>query len=334
MPTSLGEMLDIPGEYQAWLRHSSVAFAVVYAADRLGLLAHLDDGPLTVAEIAARSGHPAAELGRLLAFLGAQGVLDIGEDGRVAATARSRAMCSSAEVRITRMTIETGIAYPDTIGSGVTAYEAHFGLPVFAHLQANPEIGEMFGRVMSETTADAERFIFANHTFEPFALAVDVGGSQGSLLLRLLQAHPDARGVLFDLPATVLHAAPVIAASAAAERVEIVGGDFFAAVPDGGDLYLVKQILHDWSDQECLAILGNVRAAMGAGARLAVVERLIPERNQPHIAYVYDILMLQWTTGRERKLSEYCAMFEASGFAFERVTEDPDGMSVIEAVAV
>jgi hypothetical protein len=231
------------------------------------------------------------------------------------------------------MTLETGFGYPDAIGTGITAYEACYGLPVFEHLRANPETARMFGRVMSETTAMNERQIFAHHQFLPFTVAVDIGGSQGSLLLRLLEAQPGTRGVLFDLPDTVAQAEGPVAAAGMADRVELVGGDFFAAVPSGGDLYLLKQILHDWSDEECRAILRNVRAAMTAGTRLAVVERLLPERPRPHNAYVLDVIMLLWTSGRERKLSDYVAMLAECGFAFDRATENPDGMSVIEALA-
>jgi hypothetical protein len=333
MRKSLGEMLDEPGEFPAWIQFITVAFTVIYAVDRIGLLDHLEDRPQPVAEIAARSGHPLDDVARLLAFLAAEGVVAIDEQGCASATARTLSMRATVQQQLARMTLETGFAYPESIGTGVTAYEAHFGLPVFEHLRANPETARMFGRVMSETTAMNERQIFAQHRFHPFHVAVDIGGSQGSLLLRLLETQPEARGVVFDLPGTVAQAEGPVAAAGMADRVELVGGDFFAAVPPGGDLYLLKQILHDWSDDECRAILRNVRAAMAEGARLAVVERLLPERHRPHNAYVLDVIMLLWTTGRERKLSEYVAMLAECGFAFDRVTENPDGMSVVEVVA-
>jgi hypothetical protein len=271
MPRSLGDILDTPGEFPAWIQHITVAFTVIYAVDRLGLLAHLDDGPVALAEIAARSGCPEDDVARLFAFLAAEGVLEIDGHGRAVATARTRTMRATVQQQLGRMTLETGFAYPDAVGTGVTAYESRYGLPVFEHLRANPETAQMFGRVMSETTAMNERQIFERHEFRPFAVAVDVGGSQGSLLVRLLEVHPGARGVLFDLPDTVAQAEGPIAVAGMAGRVELVGGDFFAAVPSGGDLYLLKQILHDWSDAECRTILANVRAAMAVGARLAVV---------------------------------------------------------------
>jgi hypothetical protein len=334
MRSTLGEMLDDPVEYPAWIQFISVAFTVIYAVDRLGLLEHLDDTPRPLVEIAGRSGCPEDDVARLLAFLASEGALGIDEQGRAFATARTRAMRSTVQQQLARMTLETGFAYPDAIGGGATAYEARYGLPVFEHLRANPAIAQMFGLVMSETTAMNEQQIFASHTFRPFDVAVDIGGNQGSLLLRLLEAHPGACGVLFDLPDTVRQAEAPVAASSAGDRVELVGGDFFAAVPPGGDLYLLKQILHDWNDEECRAILHTIRKAMAEGTRLAVVERLLPERPRPHNAFALDVIMLMWTTGRERRLSEYLAMLTECGFAFDRVTENPDGMSVLEAVAV
>lgn len=334
MRKSLGETLDDPGEFPAWIQFITVAFTVIYAVDRLGLLGHLEERPLPVARIASRSGLPEDDVARLLAFLVAEGVVAIDEQGQVSATARTEVMRSTVQQQLARMTLETAFAYPEAVGTGVTAYEACYGLPVFEHLRANPETARMFGRVMSETTAMNERQIFACHEFLPFTLAVDIGGSQGSLLLRLLEAHPGARGLLFDLPDTVAQAEGPVAAAGMAGRVELVGGDFFAAVPEGGDLYLLKQILHDWSDDECRAILRNVRAAMAPGTRLAVVERLLPERPRPHNAYVLDVIMLLWTSGRERKLSGYAAMLAECGFVVDRATENPDGMSVVEALAV
>jgi hypothetical protein len=165
-------------------------------------------------------------------------------------------------------------------------------------------------------------------------VAVDVGGNQGSLLLRLLREHPSARGILFDQPGTTEQAKGPVAASGHADRVEIVSGNFFESVPAGGDLYLLKQILHDWNDEECLTILRSVRNAIVDGGRLAVVERVIPETYTPHGAYDFDMVMLIWTNGRERRLAEYQRLFEASGFKFDRFTENPDGLGVIEASAM
>jgi SAM-dependent methyltransferase len=187
---------------------------------------------------------------------------------------------------------------------------------------------------MSLTTAMAEKVIFAQHSFAPFTLAVDVGGNHGTLLLRLLADHPDARGILFDMPAVVAQAANRLASDPAGSRVEAVGGSFFESVPAGGDLYVMKQILHDWDDAQCAAILANVRKVIAPGGRLAIIDRLLPETMRPHPAWNMDLYMMLWSTGRERKLSEFTALLDATGFKLDRVTENDNDPCVIEAVPV
>jgi hypothetical protein len=191
-----------------------------------------------------------------------------------------------------------------------------------------------FARFMSLTTKQAEQFVFARHEFAPFKVAVDVGGNHGSLLLGLLELQPQARGILFDLPEVVALARPALDAHPCGARVEVAGGSFFEKVPAGGDLYLLKQILHDWDDERCVAILRNVRAAIAPDGRLAVVDRLMPEQVRPHPAYNMDLYMLLLLGAKERRLSEFEALFAQSGFRPGRVTEDPNVPSVIEALPV
>jgi hypothetical protein len=119
--------------------------------------------------------------------------------------------------------------------------------------------------------------------------------------------------------------------SAQGDRIDIVGGDFFESVP-AGDLYLLKMVLHDWNDAECVAILKNVRAAMLPHGRVAVIEFLLPEVPAATGVHVMDVAMMIWATGRERRLSEFEALFAQAGFRVDRITENPKGQSVIEAV--
>lgn len=118
------------------------------------------------------------------------------------------------------------------------------------------------------------------------------------------------------------------------ERVKFIGGDFFTSVPDGGDLYLLKMILHDWDDEECINILKSIRAAIAPGGRVTVIDYVLPEVPQPHPSNSMDLWMMIWATGRERKLSEFKLLFDAAGFSFDRVTKNPEGQSVIEAVLI
>jgi hypothetical protein len=335
MTKSIGEMLDSPVEFWNWMSGEAGRLGALLATAQLGLLDHIGPKPTTAADVAERCGLDPELIRRLVEYLAAEGVLDSDGEGRFSPTARSRFLQSNkALAQAGAWSYGGALHLPAAIERKVTAYEACFGRPVFEDFKAKPEWGRQFGECMSFSTAITEDCLFANHAFQPFTLAVDVGGSMGSLLLRLLEEHPSARGILFDLPETAEQARSAIAGSPSAKRVDIADGDFFQKVPAQGDLYLLKQILHDWSDEECTTILSNIRAAIVDGGRLAVIERVIPEDFTPHIAYDFDMVMMIWTTGRERRLSEFKKMFEATGFAFDRVTENPDGMGVIEAIAV
>lgn len=166
-------------------------------------------------------------------------------------------------------------------------------------------------------TVDVEPALLAAHAFAPFDLAVDIGGGQGSLLCRLLGRHPDARGILFDLPEIADAPDAAWLARPEADRISAWGGDFFRSVPVA-DLYLLKGILCEWTDAHCRVILRTIRAA------------ILP---QGHVA-IADFVMPDHAGGRGRSLSEHRELFRVTGFRLERVTPLPSQFSVIEAVAV
>lgn len=139
---------------------------------------------------------------------------------------------------------------------------------------------------------------------------------------------------MFDLPENGDPARAAIADAGMSNRIDVVSGNFFEKVPEGGDLYLLKHILHDWSDEECVAILKTIRASMKPGKRLAILERVIPDEYRPDIAYSFDIIMLMCTTGKERRVGDFEAMLDEAGFKLDGVTDNPGGVSVIEAVPV
>jgi hypothetical protein len=219
-------------------------------------------------------------------------------------------------------------------GNGQNAWALAHGKPIFEAFAENPDWARKFGEMMSFSTSVTEPRTFELHTFEPFEMAVDVGGSHGNLMMRLLEGHPEARGIVFDLPETAEQAKGVIATAGMTDRIEVVGGSFFEKVPEGGDLYLLKHILHDWNDDESAAILSNVRAAMRPGSRLAILERIVPDEYRPDNAYSYDMVMMICSSGRERRIADFETMFEACDLKIDRVTDNPGGVSVIEAVPV
>ena len=340
MAKTIGEWARNPAEFLHWYDHAQASIIALSGIARARVLDHLGDAPRTAGEIAADAGVDAGQLGRLLAFLGSQGVLDVDAETRYRHTEFSRMLrrdhpaSLQAVLSVTHNLFTTGEALPEAMATGRMPQQVAHGQSFFEMMRADPVKADDFARFMSATTALAEEAVLSRHEFAPFTLAVDVGGNHGSLLLRLLALQPRARGILFDLPDVVAQARPTLDAHASGSRVEVIGGSFFENVPAGGDLYLLKQILHDWEDEPSTAILRRIRAAIAPGGRLVVIDRLMPEEIRPHPAYQMDLYMLLLLGARERKRSEFAALFAQCGFRLERVTEDPHVPSVLEAVPV
>lgn len=334
MTKTLGALLDDFNDFHAWLIHSQTSIWVLHAVSRSQVLNHLGDEPTPMEDLAARAGIRTDMLRRVMNFLASQEVIEIDSEDRVIHTARSRAFQDRQEaVRWLNVNFPPGLKLDQAMKTGVAAFEHHYGQPVFEYLSERPAVADEFGKLMSSITNAFETFIFSQHQFKPFTRAVDIGGSHGRLMTRLLTEYPSATGVIFDLPGTAATAEKNLASSPLKTRIEIVGGDFFKAVPEGGDLYLMKQILHDWGDEECVAILKNIRSAIVDDGRLAIIDFLLPEKPSPHPGYALDINMMNLLTGgRERRLSEFEDMLSEAGFTLDRVTENPRGQSLIEAV--
>ncbi len=159
---------------------------------------------------------------------------------------------------------------------------------------------------------------------------VDVGGGYGALLTAILTAHPHLKGVLVDLPHVVAGARPKLEEAGLAGRCQTVAGDFFQSVPDGGDAYMLKHVLHDWDDDRCVSILDNCRRAIANEGRLLVVEILVAPGNEPDYGKYLGLNMLVLTKGRERTEEQYRTLLEAAGFTLSRVVAARSELSIIE----
>ncbi|HEY4340348.1 MAG TPA: methyltransferase [Steroidobacteraceae bacterium] len=328
-------MLDHPQEFQSWLHDITAYQAVIHAIATTQLLDQWGSEPISLKELSARTKIDAAQLGRLINVLASQGVLEILPDGSIGHTPRSRSLQSfRAATMVQKMALQSGLRLGEAVQTGKTAFESYFGKPVFEYFAENPEQARFFGERMSQITLQDEPLILGQLRFPPFRLAVDIGGGHGTLLSGLLAQYPQAHGIVFDMPDVAERAAQRLRVLPEGSRIESVGGDFFKSVPTGGDLYLLKQILHDWCDADCITILKSVRQAIARGGRIAVIERLLPEAIAPDPVFAFDILMMIWTTGQERKLHQIQGLLESAGFAIGTVTQNPGRMSIVEATPI
>jgi hypothetical protein len=183
---------------------------------------------------------------------------------------------------------------------------------------------------MTALSRQASEGVLAAYDFGRFACVVDVGGGHGALLAAILARHPSARGVLLDQPHVVAGAQPLLREAGVADRCRVLGGSFFESVPEGGDAYVLKSILHDWDDEPAAAILRTCRGAMGPGGTLLAVERVIGPPNEGPEDALADLNMLVSQRGKERTRDEYAALFAAAGFRLTRVIPTGGWWKVIE----
>jgi O-methyltransferase domain len=217
-----------------------------------------------------------------------------------------------------------------SIMSGGPAFEHVFRLPLFQYLAANPSAGRMFDQGMRSRGRTDDDAIAAAYDFSSSRRIVDVAGGVGRLLLTILKTAPQADGVLFDVPGVAEAARKSLLRSETGHRIEIVSGNFFDRVPEGADLYLLKQVLHDWDDERAVRLLTNCRCAMTATSRLLICEMVV--RPYSIFPQLLDLMMLVWTGGRERALEQYDQLLMTVGLRLDRVVRTKGLICILEAV--
>jgi hypothetical protein len=311
---------------------------MLYVAAKLGLADHLRHGTRTPEQLAQAVAADAQALRRLLRALASMGIFAEEADGSFALTPLAEHLRSDAPQSLRGVALLYGEewlwrAYGQMLYSVLTgrpAFEHAHGQPLFDYLSDHPAAAAQFDEAMSGYSAQEAAAILAAYDFSPASRVVDVGGGQGGLLSAILRAHPHLSGVVFDRPTVVPGARRRLAETGVGARSECVAGDFFAALPDGGDLYMLKSVLHDWGDEDAVRILRTCRRAMGERARLLVIERVVPEGNAPAEAKLFDINMLVVLGGKERTEGEYRSLFEAGGFRLTQIIATQSPLSLIE----
>ncbi len=312
----------------------------LYVAAKLNIAEMLRDQPLTAEEIAARiRAHP-GNTHRLMRALAGGGVFRQMADGRFKLNPMGRALLDGrGSLRHTILhhlgpvnwNLMSNLEYAVTTGQD--AFRERYGTDIYRYLEDHPEEYRIFDHSMSDLSDLGLAPLLKAYDYVHYKRIVDVGGGEGFFLANILHAAPSSRGVLLDTPGSVARAPGVFARYGVGDRIEIVPGDFFKAVPAGGDLYLLKNIIHNWDDRHCSEILRHIAGAMSPEGRVLIFEMVVPDGGAFSAAKLLDIqMMASMPGGKERTGQEYREMLEGAGLTCRRTIRTIAPVSIIEAV--
>ncbi len=326
--------VDSRGRLTAIVRAHRITAAVAVAVE-LGLVDLLAEGPRTPAELASAAGTDPDATGRLLRALA---VLELADEvdgtyslAEAADPLRTDAPASLAPQALLAADPAIWAAWghlAHSVRTGENAFSARHGVDVWTYRAQHPERNTSFNDLMtllSLTTAEA---VATSYDFSGHRHVVDVGGGHGALLAAVLRRFPDLTGTVFDQAHVVLEDPP----ADLADRWSVDTGSFFEGVPPA-DVYLLKSILHDWSDEDCVRILSRCREALSPGGVVLLVERLLGLPGHELEAAMSDLTMLVGPGGRERTSEEYGQICNLAGLRLDRVVETGTHVVVLEAVA-
>jgi hypothetical protein len=313
---------------------------ILGASARFGIADVIASGATSSSGIAATCDADAAAMYRLLRAGVAIGLFQEGPDRTFTLTPLGECIRTGVPGSVREFVVaETAAGHwlpwgrlYDAVKRGESVAAETLGMNAWDYYAANPEEALWFAKGMGNLSALVAHDVGRVYDASDRRVIVDVGGSQGVLLAALMKQSADARGILFDRPEVIAEAGDVVGKSELGQRIELVAGDFFASVPAGGDLYLLKSILHDWPDEQCTAILRNIRSAADRNAKLLVVEMVVPDEPQPSPVALMDMNMLVMLNGRERTASEFETLLNGAGFTLARLLSTGGMFSVLEAV--
>lgn len=307
---------------------------------RLGVFDALTS-PKTAEVLAAELGLEADRLFRVLRASAQVGALDMGRDLRFRLTRIGRALTRHHPSRArdfalffsSPANLDAWRRVEATLRTGRNGFEVAHGTDVWSFYEHHPDDRETFARAMMGITLADAPLIASLYPWGEVTRVCDVGGGRGTLLSELLLRHPHLEGVLVDAPGVLASARSLLAHRGVSERIRLTPGDFFTAIPEGADAYLMKNILHDWDDATALAILAVCRRAMRPGQRLVLAEALVEPRDTTSFGVLFDLqMMVSCRDGRERSRADFERLLLASGFSPGRVFASPT-TSVIEGIA-
>jgi O-methyltransferase/methyltransferase family protein len=310
----------------------------VYVAAKLGLADLLESEPQSAESLAARTDMHPESLYRLLRALASIGIFAERPDGRFETTPLAGPLCSDVPDSQRAVAIMMGEehfeAWHDllySVRTGQKAFDRKFGEPIFNYLSSRAEQAAIFDAAMTSIHGRESAAMLDVYDFSPFSVVVDIGGGNGSTMQALLNRYPQIQGVVFDLPGVIERTTQNLQGWGLASRCKAVAGSFFESIPSGADSYILRHIIHDWTDEQCRQILRNCHRAMAEDARLLIIESVIPPGNEPFFGKWLDLTMLVIPGGKERTRDEFSDLLDSSGFELMSIKPTSSDVSVLEA---
>ncbi|MFG3507017.1 methyltransferase [Streptomyces sp. NPDC047821] len=319
------------------LAFGSMASQTLRAAVRLGVFDVIGDGRRPAVEVAADAGAQQQPMTRLLRALAGLGLLEEHEPdtfsvtpaGALLHSGRADSLTSFVRMFTDPVIVRAWDGLDTSVRTGTIAFDAVFGTDFFSHLGRHPELSADFNAAMSQASEETAAVLPHAYDFDRFTSVTDVGGGDGSVLAGVLAAHPALTGVLYDTKDGLAQAPKTLDRHGVADRCSLAAGDFFRSVPSGSDLYLIKSVLHDWSDDQAVTILGHCREVLPPGGRILIVEPVLPEvagtgtaahATDGGITYLSDLNMLVNLGGRERTRKDFEEVCHRAGLSVVSVT--------------
>ena len=315
------------------LATAGYAARCLHVVSDLGVADRIGDHPVTISELATSCGADPDALDRVLRLLAAHGIF-AGQHGSYSHTPSSRLLRSDDQMSMRPFAQLMGLPlswgslgeFKHSVQTGKPAVEILEPKGVWAYLQDRPDEAQIFARAMTAKASVDVDAVIAAYDFTRFGRIADIGGGRGHLLRAILESAPGAEGILFDLPMLIdtLNADDQ-------PRLTLQAGDFFVDALPNAESYILMDVLHDWADEPCVAILHAIRRAAPDSATVLVVEDLIPEGPTDPTASTLDIIMLTMTGGRERTVDQLSNLFDTAGFGLVRVIDTRSSVHIVEA---
>ena len=314
----------------------------IYVAAKLGIADSLRGGPKSAAELAATCDVHAPSLYRVLRALASLQIFAEDTERKFALTPAAECLTSDGLASLRAYAIMMGEQWVwrscgemlHSVRTGQSGFEHVFGAPVFDYWQSHPEAAGLSAEGLSSRSATENVAITSAFQFPEVGTLVDIGGGQGTLLVSVLTRNPSVHGVLFDLPHVLETAEPLLQSAHVRARCDLLSGNFFSSIPAGGNIYILKKVIHDWPDEQARIILKNCRAAISDHGRLLLIELVIPDGNEPSFGKMLDLLMLAYAGGRERTQTEYRDLLDSANFRLQRMVSTASPISIMEAVPI